>query len=462
MNKLSRIDASFRDPSGYIFKSDDKYFRVVNNNYKENLDHLESSGLYENLLEKGQVLPYRQVSDIKVDLTEDVYKIILPEQLGHISYPYEWCFSQLKDAALLTLDIQETSLQYGMSLKDSSAYNIQFHHGHAVMIDTLSFEKYEQGLPWVAYRQFCQHFLAPLLLTSYVDIQSLKLSRLFIDGIPLDYTVNQLPISAIIRPSIFMHIYLHAKAQNKNADNIKLTKRNISKTSLLGLIYSLRSLVSSLKWSPDGTEWGDYYSDTNYSDSSMGKKYNIISELIDEIQPKFLWDIGGNTGEFSRIASDKGVQTILFDIDYAAIEKSYRKSILDKEKYLTSFVMDFTNPSSGIGWSNKERLSIIDRGPADTVLALALIHHLCISNNLPFSHIARFFGEITSKCLVIEFVPKVDSQVQRLLKTRKDIFSDYTQDIFELEFSQVFSIVKSIKVDGTERTVYLMQKRDEK
>jgi hypothetical protein len=124
--------------------------------------------------------------------------------------------------------------------------------------------------------------------------------------------------------------------------------------------------------------------------------------------------------------------------------------------------MDFTNPSSGIGWSNKERLSIIDRGPADTVLALALIHHLCISNNLPFSHIARFFGEITSKCLVIEFVPKVDSQVQRLLKTRKDIFSDYTQDIFELEFSQVFSIVKSIKVDGTERTVYLMQRRDEK
>jgi len=128
LNKLSRIDASFRDPSGYIFKSDGKYFRVVNNNYKENLDHLESSGLYENLLEKGQVLPYRQVSDIKVDLTEDVYKIILPEQLGHISYPYEWCFSQLKDAALLTLDIQETSLQYGMSLKDSSAYNIQFHH----------------------------------------------------------------------------------------------------------------------------------------------------------------------------------------------------------------------------------------------------------------------------------------------------------------------------------------------
>ncbi len=227
---------------------------------------------------------------------------------------------------------------------------------------------------------------------------------------------------------------------------------------MLGLISSLKSLVNSLKWSPNGTEWGDYYLDTNYSDLSMDKKHTIISELINEIKPKLLWDIGGNTGDFSRIASNKGIQTILFDIDYAAIEKSYRKSILDKEKFLASFVMDFTNPSSGIGWSNKERLSIINRGPADTVLALALIHHLCISNNLPFSHVARFFKEITSKYLVIEFVPKSDSQVQRLLKTRKDIFSDYTQDIFELEFSQVFSIVKSTKVDDTERTVYLMEK----
>ena len=156
---MQAIDSSFRDPSGYIFNKDGKFYRVVNNNYKENLDCFEISGLYEILLEKGQILSYKKVSDTKIDSIKDVYKVIYPEQLEHISYPYEWCFSQLKDAALLTLDIQEESLKHDMSLKDASAYNIQFHHGLPVMIDTLSFEKYKEGEPWVAYKQFCQHFL---------------------------------------------------------------------------------------------------------------------------------------------------------------------------------------------------------------------------------------------------------------------------------------------------------------
>ena len=200
-----------------------------------------------------------------------------------------------------------------------------------------------------------------------------------------------------------MHIYLHAKAQNINSGKTKLNNKNISKVGILGLVGSLRSLISSLNWSPVGTEWGEYYSDTNYSEISMGKKHQIIGEIIDDLNPKVLWDIGGNNGEFTRLASNKGIDSILFDIDYAAIEKSYRRTNEDKEANIASFVMDFTNPSPGLGWNNKERQSIFNRSNPDMVFGLALIHHLCISNNLPFSFVATFFSRLTSKHLVIEF-----------------------------------------------------------
>ena len=455
---MKAIDSSFRDPSGYIFKKNNVFYRVVNNSYKDDFDLLENSGLCDKLVNNSQILSYTTCKSLVID-DKGVYKILLPEQLKHISYPYEWCFSQLKDAALLTLDIQEESLKHDMSLKDASAYNIQFHHGLPVMIDTLSFEKYNEGEPWVAYKQFCQHFLAPLALASYVDIKSIRLLQLYIDGVPLDYAIKQLPVRFIAKFSIFIHLYLHAKAQNSNANNFKIRKNNVSKVAMLGLISSLRSAIDSLKWAPVGTEWGEYYQDTNYSPSSMSQKHQVIDEIISKLNPSVLWDIGGNNGEFTRLASNKGIDSVLFDIDYAAIEKSYRKTKIEGEENIASFVMDFTNPSPGVGWNNKERPSIFNRSPVDMVLALALIHHLCISNNLPFNFVATFFARITLKYLVIEFVPKSDSQVKRLLNTREDIFVNYDQQNFENNFIELFDIVEITKVENSDRVIYLMKKR---
>ena len=455
---MKAIDSSFRDPSGYIFKKNNVFYRVVNNSYKDDFDLLENSGLCDKLVNNSQILSYTTCKSLVID-DKGVYKILLPEQLKHISYPYEWCFSQLKDAALLTLDIQEESLKHDMSLKDASAYNIQFHHGLPVMIDTLSFEKYNEGEPWVAYKQFCQHFLAPLALASYVDIKSIRLLQLSIDGVPLDYAIKQLPVRPIAKFSIFVHLYLHAKAQNSNSSNTKIRKKNVSKVAMLGLISSLRSAINSLEWAPVGTEWGEYYQDTNYSPSSMSQKHQVIDEIISKLNPSVLWDIGGNNGEFTRLASNKGIDSVLFDIDYAAIEKSYRKTKIEGEENIASFVMDFTNPSPGVGWNNKERPSIFNRSPVDMVLALALIHHLCISNNLPFNFVATFFARITLKYLVIEFVPKSDSQVKRLLNTREDIFVNYDQQNFENNFIELFDIVEITKVENSDRVIYLMKKR---
>lgn len=404
------------------------------------------------------LIPHVEV-EISPEIESVAYKVIQPEVIPFISYPYEWCFSQLKHAALLTLNLQKLAIRYDMSLKDASAYNVQFNHGKPMLIDTLSFEKYREGHPWVAYRQFCQHFYAPLALMALTDIRLNQLARIYIDGIPLDLASKLLPLSSWFSFSTLSHIHLHAKSQQRFADkNINMRYYKISRTKLLGIINSIESGIQKLNWQPGGTEWGDYYEKTNYTPRALKQKKESISEYIDEIKPKSVWDIGANTGLFSRLASEKGIQTISFDIDPAAVEKNYQGVVRHNEQYIIPLCLDLTNPSPSIGWENNERMSLQERGPADVILALALIHHLAISNNLPFQKIAQCFSKLC-QYLIIEFVPKSDSQVQRLLITREDIFSSYTQPYFEKEFSDYFYIEKINPMEGSERVLYLMKKR---
>jgi ribosomal protein L11 methylase PrmA len=232
----------------------------------------------------------------------------------------------------------------------------------------------------------------------------------------------------------------------------------MSRLSLLGLIDSLESAVKKLTWQPQGTEWADYYKDTNYSLNALHHKKQLICEFLDKINPKIIWDLGANVGMFSRIASDKGIQTISFDIDPAAVEKNYFECVRKGETNILPLLLDLTNPSPNIGWENQERMSLFERGPADTVFALALIHHLAISNNLPLNKIANLLSRVCNS-LIIEFVPKRDSQVQRLLSTREDIFPDYIEQVFEGEFLKYFTIESSVRIRDSERTLYLMQRR---
>jgi len=456
--KRSRIEpASFRDPSGSVFYQDRLIYRQINTSYKYEYDHLMSSGLYESFVEDNLLISHREV-DFEGPIPEKAYKIIQPELIPFISYPYEWSYSQLKHAALTTLEIQKKALDFGMSLKDCSAYNIQFRKGKPLLIDTLSFEKYREGQTWIAYRQFCQHFLAPLTLMSYKDIRLNQLFRVYIDGIPLDLASSILPFYSYFRFPILSHIHLHAKSQKHFANKaLKKDSHKMGRTAFLGLIDSLESAVKKLKWQLQSTEWADYYENINYSSDSFHHKKQIVSQLIDRMKPHIVWDIGANVGIFSRITSNKGILTISFDIDVTAVEENYLECVKEGETNILPLLLDLTNPSPGIGWENQERTSLIDRGPADTVIALALIHHLAISNNLPLNKIADFFNRICES-LIIEFVPKSDSQVQRLLSTRKDIFPEYSQIKFEHEFSKHFGIKSSMRIKNTERILYLMEK----
>jgi ribosomal protein L11 methylase PrmA len=456
MNQIH--SSSFRDPSGFIFSQGEKLLRQVNKSYQQDYDFLMGSGLYASLSDKGLLIKHTEAGEYN-SLFENTYKVIEPEKIQFISYPYEWCFSQLKDAALNTLEIQGISLENGMTLKDASAFNIQFHRGNPVFIDTLSFEIYEEGKPWVAYRQFCQHFLAPLALMSHTDIRLNQLLKIYLDGIPLDLAARLLPFKTKLNFPLLMNVHLHAKAQksyeNKGsaAKNIKITKGN-----LFALIQSLKSAVNNLRIKTKKTEWADYYTFTNYSDSSFNSKKEIISRFVDKIKPRTLWDLGANTGEFTQIAARFGAHCVAFDFDPLAVDSNYNYTRKHNIENILPLVMDLTNPTPSIGWNNDERMGLKLRPLPDTLFALALIHHLAISNNLPFRKMAGFFTALGEN-LVIEFVPGSDSQVKKLLESRRDICRDYNEEAFLKEFEMFYNIMAKEKVLDSERTVYWMKRK---
>ena len=456
-----RLGASFRDPSGFLFKRQGNLFRQVNRVYQPHYDALITSGLYERLVKAGLLIPHQEVEVEPAD-PDTAYRVISPERVEFISYPYEWSFSQLKDAALATLAVQKRAIEAGMVLKDASAYNIQFRNGRPVLIDTLSFEMYKEGEPWVAYRQFCQHFLAPLVLMSLVDVRLEQLLRNYIDGIPLDLAARLLPRRTRLNLGLAMHIHLHAAAQKRYAGRAEKPQpaRKMGRMEFLGFMDNLRSVVRKLTWKPAGTEWGDYYTASagHYSESAFEAKRQVVKEFLERIQPRQVWDLGANTGEFSRLAAGQGIPTVAFDIDPVAVELNYQAVVKQKESHMLPLLMDFTNPSPALGWHNQERDGLFERAPADALLALALIHHLAIANNVPLPRLAEFFRSL-GRWLVIEFVPKQDSQVQVLLASRLDIFPDYHEAGFETAFEQAFTIHEKRALPDTERVLYLMEAR---
>ncbi|HXV37685.1 MAG TPA: SAM-dependent methyltransferase [Myxococcota bacterium] len=457
-----RLGASFRDPSGFVFERDGVLYRQVNRSYAADYDRLLGSGLYAALVEKGLLVAHEEVSIAPTGVA-DAYRILRPDALRFFSYPYEWCFGQLQDAALATLEIQRIALGFGMSLKDASAYNIQFRDGRPLLIDTLSFESYRAGSPWVAYRQFCEHFLAPLALIAYRGAALARLMRVHLDGIPLALARSLLPARAWLRLQLLLHIALHARYQRRfeavgSRSVAAPTPRALSAKSFDNLLAALHGACASLAWEPSHTEWADYYAGDSYSEAGDRNKEAAVAEYLDRIRPATVWDLGGNTGRFSRIASERGSFTVCFDVDAACVERNYREMRRRREARLLPLVMDLVNPSPALGWAHRERFSLVQRSSADLVMALALIHHLAIANNVPLPDVAEFFASLAPH-LVIEFVPKSDPKLQVLLATREDIFPDYTQPGFERAFAARFEIVDSRALKGSERAIYLMRRK---
>jgi hypothetical protein len=451
------LASSFRDPAGAVFRRDGVLYRGIRPAGRPHYEALMSSGLYDELVADGLLVPHVEMPPAEAPPGWD--KVIRPAEVPFVSYPYEWCFSQLKDAALATLEIEKRALRRGLTLVDASAYNIQFLRGRPILIDTLSLRVSQAGEPWTAYRQFCQHFLAPLALMSLRDVRLGGLARVHLDGIPLGLAAALLPLRSRLRPSLLLHLHLHAGSQRRyEGRDVRIARGQVGLRSRLGLVDSLEAGTRRLRWRPRGTEWADYYEDTNYSSAGLAEKRKAVEEFVLAVRPRTVWDLGGNVGTFSRAAAASGAQVLSFDVDPACVERNYLRVRAEREPLILPLLMDLGNPSPATGWDNAERMSLLERGPADAVLALALIHHLAIGNNVPLDRIARFLAR-AGRSLLVEFVPKTDSQIKRLLVVREDIFESYTPEGFEGAFGEHFEIDRRIPLAGSQRTLYAMTRK---
>ncbi|HTF27444.1 MAG TPA: class I SAM-dependent methyltransferase, partial [Flavitalea sp.] len=394
-----------------------------------------------------------------------------------------WSFDALRDAGLLHLDIMKLALEHGMILKDATPYNVQFRSGHPIFIDTLSFQKYDEKVPWIAYRQFCENFLYPLLLEHYRKLYSHQVFAAFPEGIPVDVTARLLPLRSRFNLGCWLHVFLPAAVgKSKNARTseasgareapgasepsgtsgapqaLGTSGSSFSRQKMNNLINHLYSVISSLKPN-DKSEaaWNTYYRETILSQEYLENKRKIFAEFISGLNIRQALDLGANDGYFSRLLCEKGISVIAIDNDAPSINRLFRRSAAESLNILP-LIIDITAPSAAIGFANEERAGFLNRIHCDLIIALALIHHLVIGKNIPLEKLALFFSQY-AKLLLIEFVPKNDPKVEKMLASREDIFVAYTQENFEKIFSFYFELIKRESIAGTTRIMYLYKKR---
>jgi SAM-dependent methyltransferase len=447
--------ASFRDPAGFVFLDGGRYLRQVNQQYAGAYERLMQSGLYEELVKRCSLIPHEFLPNHNGP-DGKAYKVLLPQQLEWITYPYEWTFDMLKDAALLTLSIQQSALNHGMILKDASAYNIQFVDGKPMWIDSLSFEPLDAEQPWVAYRQFCQHFLFPLLIGHYKGIRAQQWLQLYLDGLPVDLTASLLPWHTRFRLGTAMHVHLQHKYIRKRSS--APANHTFSLRKFHQLASHLGEVIRRLKWPDKKTVWGDYYESTILSQAYLGEKTEILEDLMKMVQAQTVIDLGANSGHFSRLLLKGNRKVLAVDNDHLALNRFYQSARKDSPLPVQILITDLLNPSPGIGWSNNERSSFNARFKADLVLALALVHHLYFTGAIPLPRILGEMARLSSGFLIIEFVTIDDPKVKEISANKIMTCQHYSVEFFEAAARPFFSVESKIPLAAGNRILYLMKK----
>lgn len=447
---------SYKDPAGYVVKLQDGYFRYISASYSKEYDHLMQSGLYESLTAQSLLVSHAEV-ELESEHSE-YYKKIFPRQLDFISYPFEWSYSQWKQMILSFISINELALKQGMILKDASPYNFTFDDHKCVLIDTLSFGFYKDGDPWVAYRQFCEETLSPFLLMYYRDPMWAKLYRANITGLPLPFVSRQLPFITRFNPFCLIHIHLHSSFQNGKEKKGTTTSSGLNAEKLNVLFGTIRkNVLNKNKPLLRNSIWEDYYQNDIESERYIADKISVVTSWLTEAKPNVTIDLGANTGKFSEIASPLSNHVYAVESDIYCVDEIYMNSQVKKNN-ITTIVADLADPSPGLGWSNNEKSALLKRLKGDMVMALALIHHLCLGRNLPLEFIADLFSEMTTRFAIVEFVPKTDPKSELLLQHKGDIFRFYTEEDFINAFEEKFKLVASHSFIQSQRKLFLWEK----
>ncbi len=451
-----RHPASFRDPAGFIFERDGVLYRRIHESFKQDYDRLIESGLYASLVTDGLLVPHEEVLDESI--ASGSYKVIKPLRVETLSYPYEWCFSQLKSAAIATLQIQLRALSVGMTLKDATAYNIQFVRHQATLIDTVSLAVRRDEGPWAAYSQFCRHFLAPLALMAHRDLRLGMLGRIWNDGVPLDLASRLLPWRTWFRSGLLIHLHLHAQSERRLSGRRDLlqNRKRIPLPRLIALLDHLRQSIERLTHSNAGSRWSGYAPEGHYHATALDEKRAHVRQMIDRTAPRTVWDFGSNRGDFARLAAAGGAAVMAFDSDPLVVDRAFKSLAADGVQRVLPLVMDLANPSPASGWAHAEQRSLTDRGPVDLILMLAVVHHLVIVNGVHFEQIADWCAR-SCRYLVIEYVDREDQQVHDMLLGRPAGAAAYDRNSFLSAFERVFRLLDQKPLAGGTRVLYLFE-----
>lgn len=457
----ARDPGSFRDPKGHIYSRGGEIFRTVTKAGAQGYEHARNSGLLATLEERGWLVPGREIDPASLEpFSDKVVHLLHHPRLPFISYPYEWSFHALKDAALLHLDLIQTCLDHGINLSDASAYNIQFNGHKPQFIDTLSFQRYVDGEPWYGYRQFCEQFLNPLLLTALFGISHHSWYRGSLEGITTADIAPLMRMKHKCNLRIFSHVVLQARLQQKSLLNpsrsgASARKVTLSRNGYKAIVAQLRDWIANMRPAGDAkTVWSDYADANTYSETEAVEKHAVIGAFCEKLRPAMLWDIGCNSGEYSATALQSGAKFCVgFDADHKALEKAYARAKSAQLAFLPLY-QDLANPSPSQGWNERERSGIQQRQGADALVALAIIHHLAIGRNVPLPDAIRWLVSLAPNG-VIEFVPKSDPTVQTMLTIRDDIFDDYSEDAFATALGNAAMIVDIRTISSTGRKLYI-------
>ncbi|HYN92840.1 MAG TPA: methyltransferase [Pilimelia sp.] len=453
--------ASFRDPANRVFYSGGDVLRGLGAEAVEDWQALVASRFFPRSVADGTICATEPATDAPAGEWAEWALVLRHERIPFVSYPYEWAFAMLRDAALLHLDLLLAALAEGITTKDGSAYNLQWRGASPVFIDVGSFERARDGEPWAGYRQFCQTMLYPLMLQAHLDLGFQPFLRAQVDGIEPGQARRLFGGARRFKPGVLKHVHLHDAMQARYSANTTRAVRadlraaGFSRELTLATVRAVRKLVDRLAWQPPATHWAGYQETCTYTADDRSRKVEFVGRALAAAGDLGLvFDLGANDGTYSRVAAGHARYVVALEADDAVVDRLYRQLRAEGEKRILPLVMDLANPSPGVGWRGRERPSLEGRGPADAALALAVVHHLAIGRNVPLPDVVDWLAAM-GRQVVVEFVDPTDPMAQRLLANKPaGLFGDYRRDVFEKLLAERFTITSREELPSGTRVLY--------